>query len=85
MGPQPAIIKAGYVGQSVEAPAVRIAGEVTELLQLAEHRERRIGAKHPLEFRQVSDSVAAQVLTEDGGSERGVSHNVIVPTAGSFQ
>jgi hypothetical protein len=27
VGPQPAIIKAGDVGQSVEAPAVRVAGE----------------------------------------------------------
>ncbi len=63
---------------------MRIAGEVAELFELAEHRERGIGAEHPFEFRQVSDFVAAQVLAEDGSVEGGSSHNVIVPTPGSF-
>jgi len=78
--PQPAIIKANHLRQRVEASAVRIAGEVAELLQLAEHGEGGIGAEHALEFRQVSDLVVAQVLAEDGGVEGGGSHNVIVPT-----
>jgi hypothetical protein len=50
-GPQSAIIKAGNLRQRVEAPAVRITGEVAELLQLAEHGEGSIGAERPFEFR----------------------------------
>ena len=43
-----------------------IAGEVVELFELAENGERRIGTEYALEFGQVSDFVAAQVLAEGG-------------------
>jgi len=82
VGPQPLIIKAGDVGERVKSPAMRIAGEIAELLELAEHGESRIGAQHPFEFRKVSDFVAAQVLAEGRGVEGDGDgpHNVIVPT-----
>ncbi len=83
--PQSAIIKAGDLRQRIEAPAMRIAGEVAELLQLAEYRDSRIGAKHALEFRQFRDLVAEKMLAEDGRVECDGSHNVIVPTVRSFQ
>ena len=80
MGPQPEIIKAGDVGERVEASPMGIAGEVAELLQLAEDGERGIGTERLFEFRQVRDFMAAEVLTENGSVEGGGSHNVIVPT-----
>jgi hypothetical protein len=85
VGPQPPIIKAGDVGKSVEAPAMRIAGEIADSLELAEHGESCIGAQHPFEFREVSDFVCAQVLAEGRRVEGGGAHNVIVPTQGSFK
>jgi hypothetical protein len=63
---------------------MRIAGEVAELLQLAEYRDSRIGAKHAFEFPQFSDLVPKEMLTEDGRVEGGGSHNVIVPTVTSL-
>ena len=83
MGPQAPIIKAGDVGESVEAPAMRIAGDVAELLEFAEHRKRGSGAEHAFEFRQVRDFVGAQVQAEGKRVEGGGAHNVIVPTRGS--
>jgi hypothetical protein len=80
VGPQPPIIKAGDVGESIEAPTMRIAGEIAELLELAEYGESRIGAQQPFEFGQISDFVVAQVLAEDRRVEGGGAHNVIVPT-----
>ena len=85
VGPQSAIIKAGDLRQRIEAPAMRIAGEVAELLQLAEYRDRRSGAKQALEFRQFRDLVAEKMLAEDGRVECNRSHNVIVPTVHSFK
>jgi hypothetical protein len=41
--PQSAILKARDLRQRIEAPAMCIAGEVAELLQLAEYRDSRIG------------------------------------------
>ncbi len=83
--PQSAISKAGDLRQRIEAPAMRIAGEVAELLQLAEYRDSCIGAKHAFEFRQFRDLVAEKMLAEDGRVECGGSHNVIVLTVRSFQ
>ncbi len=83
--PQSAIIKAGDLWQRIEAPAMRITGEVAELLQLAEYRDSRIGAKHAFEFRQFRDLVAVKMLAEDGRVECGGSHNVIIPTVCSFK
>lgn len=85
VGPQPAIVKLGDVGERVKTPAMGVAGEVAELLKLAEHGERRVGAQHPFEFRQVSDFVAAQVVAESRRVEGGGAHNVIVPTSGPFK
>ena len=64
---------------------MRITGEVAELLQLAEYRDSSSGAKHAFEFRQFRDLDAVKMLAEDGRVECGGSHNVIVPTACSFQ
>ena len=79
------IIKAGNVGERVEAAAMRIAGDVAELFEFAEHGESGIGAQHPFEFRQVSNFVCTQVLAEGRRVEGGGTHNVIVPTLSLFQ
>jgi len=82
--PQSAIIKAA-IAAAYRSARDAYSCEVAELLQLAEYRDRRRGAKHALEFRQFRDLVAEKMLAEDGSVECGGSHNVIVPTVDSFQ
>ena len=85
MRPQSVIVKASGLGERVKAPAVRVTGEVAEVLQFPKHREIDVGAEDALEIRQISDFPVAQVLAKDGGIESGGPHNVIVPTAASFK
>ena len=86
MRPQTAIVKAGDLGQSVEAPAMRIAGVVIEQLEFAEYSQRGVCAEDPFQFGEVGDLVSAEVLAESSGIEGGGAHYVIVPTRGaSFQ
>jgi len=70
----------GNFGQGVEAAPMGIAGEVAELLQFAKHGDVGGGAQCALQLGQISDLVPAEILAQDGGLERGGSHNVIVHT-----
>ena len=67
--PQSASIKAGDLDQSVEASAMGVAGEITELLEFAEYGEIGGGAEHAFEFRQIGDLVTVQVLTQQSRVE----------------
>ena len=84
VGPDSSVIKAGDFGQRVEASALRVAGQITELLELAENGEVDGSAEHAFEFGQIGDAMAAQMLAEDRGGKDGWSHYVRVPTRGSF-
>ena len=84
VGPQSAIIKAGDLRQRIEAPAMRIAGEVAELLQLAEYRDRRSGAKQAFEFRHSAILWRRRCWRRTEESNV-IGDNVIVPTVHSFK
>ena len=78
--PQSTFAKAGEFGKRIKAATMRIAGEVTELPQFAEHGEIRLSAEHAFEIRQVGDLVPEEVSAQRRRGERYRAHNVIVPT-----
>ena len=57
--PESAIVEMGNFRQGVEAPAMRIAGEVAELLEFAKYGEIGFGAEGALQLGQIGDLVAA--------------------------
>lgn len=48
--PQPAIIKAGHLGQGIEAAPMSVTGEVAKLLEFAEDGEIGVRTQHASEF-----------------------------------
>ena len=68
----------------VEASAMAVAGEITEVLQLAEDGEIDRGAEDTLELGQLGNLVAEQVAAEDCRVKSDGSHYVRIPTRGSF-
>ena len=82
--PQPTSIKARDFLKRVEASAMAVAGEITEVLQLAEDGEIDRGAEDPLELGQLGNLVAEQVAAEDCRVKSDGSHYVRIPTRGSF-
>ena len=85
MGPKAGVVEARGFTESIVAAAVSVAGQVVEELEFAKNGEIGSGAEGLFEFGQSRDFVAQQMLTEDLGIEGERSHNVIVPTASTFQ
>ena len=78
VGPQAGGVEAGALAEGVEAPAVGVAGEVAELLELAEDRAGGRLAERGGEVGQGGDDVAAQEVGERvGGEDRG-AHEAIM-------
>lgn len=84
VGPQAVVVEAGDFAEGVVAAAVSVAGEVVELLELAEDGEAGRPAQGLLEFGQSGDLMTSQVLADQLGVEGERSHNVIVPTGTPF-
>ena len=78
--PESAIVEMSDFGQSIEAAAMRVAGEVIQLLQFTKDGETGTGAKHTFQFGQIGDFITAKILAQDRGLEGSWSHNVIVLT-----
>jgi hypothetical protein len=80
--PQAEGIKARYFPQRVEASAMAVASEITELPQFTEDGEVDRGAQDAFELRQIGDLVADQVAAEGQGVKSSGSHYVRIPTVG---
>ena len=79
VGPQAAGVEAGLLAEGVEAAAVGVAGDVVELLELAEDRAAGSGAEGGGELGQGGNGLAAQEVGQGiGGEERGAHAAIMI-------
>src|SRR6266851_2749526 len=79
-GPQTIGPKMGDLTKGVETAAMRVTGQVVELLELSENGKVDVRAEGAFQFGEHGDLVAEQQLSQRIGREREWSHNVIVST-----
>ena len=80
VGPKAVGIELSDLAQRVIAAAMRVTGKVVQFAQLSEDSDVDGAAQCILKLHQISNLVAHQKLTDSGGGECRLSHNVIVPT-----
>jgi hypothetical protein len=81
VGPETGAVEAGDVGESVEASAMGVAGEVAKWLELAEDGDGGGCTESFLELGESGGFMAQKVLAEGVGIEGERAHNDRVPTA----
>src|SRR5258708_26175258 len=82
--PHATLIESGDFIKGVKGAAVRIAGTVGKLLQLAKNCDIGLCAEHSLQLRQSGDAILAQKLKQHSGGKDSGAHNAIVPPWKSF-
>src|SRR5260370_12043442 len=82
--PHATLIESGEFIKGVKGAAVRIAGTVGKLLQLAKNCDIGLCASHSLQLRQSGDEILAQKLKQHSGGKDSGAHNAIVPPWKSF-
>ena len=74
--PQSLRIEVRDLLEGVVLPSVRIAGQIPQRLQLADHRHRAGGPESVLELGEGGDSLVLEKLAQHGGRKRGLGHMV---------